>query len=76
MKFFHVPVQSFNIEITNKCTLACNTLYKSMVFLMSATAAGIVVGTRVPVILTSRADPPEARLASAALAAIVSQYQG
>ena len=52
-----------------------NTLYKSMVFLMSATAAGIVVGARVPVILTSRADPPEARLASAALAAIVSQYQ-
>ncbi len=53
-----------------------NTLYKSMVFLMSATAAGIVVGTRVPVILTSRADPPEARLASAALATIVSRYQG
>lgn len=53
-----------------------NTLYKSMVFLMSATAAGIVVGTRVPVILTSRADPLEARLASAALAAIVSQHQG
>jgi len=53
-----------------------NALYKSMVFLMSATAAGIVVGARVPVILTSRADAPEARLASAALAAIVSQYQG
>jgi phosphate acetyltransferase len=52
-----------------------NTLYKCMVFLMSATAAGIVVGTRVPVILTSRADPPEARLASAALAAIVSGHQ-
>lgn len=52
-----------------------NTLYKAMVFLMSATAAGIVVGTRVPVILTSRADPLEARLASAALAAIVSRHQ-
>ncbi len=50
-----------------------NTLYKAMVFLMSATAAGIVVGARVPIILTSRADPPEARLASVALAALVSR---
>ncbi|MCH7956604.1 MAG: bifunctional enoyl-CoA hydratase/phosphate acetyltransferase [Proteobacteria bacterium] len=48
-----------------------NFLYKQMVYFMSATAAGIVIGARVPIVLTSRADPPEARLASAALAAIV-----
>ena len=43
-----------------------NALFKSMVYLLSATAAGVVLGARVPIVLTSRADPPEARLASAA----------
>jgi len=49
---------------------AGNILFKQMVYFMNATAAGLVVGARVPVTLTSRADPPEARLASAALASI------
>jgi phosphotransacetylase len=49
---------------------AGNLLFKQMVYFMSATAAGLVVGATVPVTLTSRADPPEARLASAALASI------
>lgn len=48
-----------------------NALFKAMVYFMSATAAGLVMGARVPIILTSRADPPEARLTAAALAAIV-----
>ena len=50
---------------------AGNFLFKQMVYFMSATAAGIVMGAKVPVVLTSRADPPEARLAAAAIAAIV-----
>jgi len=50
---------------------AGNILFKQMVYFMSATAAGIVMGAKVPIILTSRADPPEARFASAAVAAIV-----
>jgi phosphate acetyltransferase len=49
-----------------------NFLFKQMVYFMSATAAGIVLGAKVPVMLTSRADPPVARLASAALASIAS----
>ncbi len=49
---------------------AGNILFKQMVYFMSATAAGLVVGASVPITLTSRADPPEARLASAALASI------
>lgn len=52
---------------------AGNALYKLMVYLMSATAAGVVLGTRIPVVLTSRADPPEARLASVALATIAAR---
>ncbi len=51
-----------------------NALYKAMVYFMSATAAGLVMGAKVPIILTSRADPPEARLTAAALAAIVARY--
>lgn len=47
-----------------------NALFKMMVYFMGACAAGIVMGGRIPIILTSRADPPEARLASAALAAV------
>jgi phosphate acetyltransferase len=48
-----------------------NSLFKMMAYFMSATAAGIVMGATVPVMLTSRADPPEARVAAAALAALV-----
>lgn len=48
-----------------------NILFKSLVYLRGACAAGIVMGARVPVLLTSRADPPAARLASVALAAIM-----
>jgi len=49
-----------------------NALFKMMVYFMSACAAGIVMGAQVPIVLTSRADPPEARLAAAAIAAIIS----
>ena len=51
-----------------------NFLFKQMVYFMSATAAGIVLGAKVPIILTSRADPPEARVASCALASIYANY--
>jgi len=47
-----------------------NALFKALVCYCSATAAGLVVGASVPIVLTSRADPPEARLAATALAAI------
>ena len=52
-----------------------NALFKAMVYFMSATAAGLVMGARVPIVLTSRADPPEARLAATALAAIVAAHK-
>lgn len=52
---------------------AGNAMYKMMVYFMSACAAGIVLGAKVPAILTSRADPPAARLAAAAIAAILAE---
>ena len=42
-------------------------MVKQLTFMMRADAAGIVLGTRVPVILTSRADSQSTRLASCAL---------
>ena len=51
--------------------VAGNALFKAMVYLRAGCAAGVVMGGKVPVILTSRADPPEARLASLALAAVL-----
>ena len=48
-----------------------NGLFKMMVYFMSGLAAGVVMGAVVPIVLTSRADPPEARFAATAIAAIV-----
>lgn len=45
---------------------AGNMVYKNLTFMADAQMAGIVVGARVPVILTSRADTIEARLFSTA----------
>ena len=50
---------------------AGNMLAKSLSFLAGADAAGIVLGARVPVILTSRADSRLTRLASCAVAVLV-----
>jgi phosphate butyryltransferase len=49
---------------------AGNMLAKLLVFLAHAEAAGVVLGAKVPVILSSRSDSAMARLASAAVAAI------
>lgn len=55
--------------------VAGNILAKDLEYLANATLAGLVLGTKVPIILTSRADPPRARLASAALASLM-YYRG
>jgi phosphate acetyltransferase len=50
---------------------AGNMLAKSLSFLAGADAAGIVLGAKVPIILTSRADSLMTRLASCAVASLV-----
>ena len=50
---------------------AGNMLAKSLSFLADADAAGIVLGAKVPIILTSRADEEIARLASCAVAQLL-----
>jgi phosphate acetyltransferase len=52
---------------------AGNMLAKSLTFMADADAAGIVLGARVPIILTSRADSVTTRLASCAVGTLVFQ---
>jgi phosphate acetyltransferase len=51
-----------------------NILAKQLEYLADAAGAGIVVGARVPIILTSRADPAPVRVASCALALLVANH--
>lgn len=53
-----------------------NALFKLLVHFLHATAAGTVLGAAAPIILTSRADPAEAKLASIALARIIAANTG
>jgi phosphate acetyltransferase len=52
---------------------AGNMLAKSLTFLAGAYAAGIVLGAKVPIILTSRADSDPARFASCAVASLLAK---
>ena len=54
---------------------AGNMVYKNLSFLAEAEGAGIVLGARVPIILTSRADTVRSRLASCAVAALYAHAQ-
>ena len=52
-----------------------NMLAKELTFVARAEAAGLVLGAKVPVMLTSRADDERARLASSALAALYDHWR-
>jgi phosphotransacetylase len=54
---------------------AGNMLAKQLFYLSSAQSAGVVMGARVPIMLTSRSEPEASRLASCALAILVSQHK-
>ena len=49
---------------------AGNGLVKMMIYFMGACAAGVVVGGKVPIVITSRSDEAQARLASIAAAVV------
>lgn len=52
---------------------AGNILYKSLVYFAGAKCAGLVVGAKVPIVVTSRADDEEAKLNSIALAVLLAK---
>ena len=50
---------------------AGNILFKNLEYLANAKVAGVVLGAKAPVVLTSRSDPPRARVFSLALASLL-----
>jgi phosphotransacetylase len=52
---------------------SANMLFKQLTYLAGAEGAGIVLGTRIPIVLTSRADSLRTRLASVAVMVQVAQ---
>jgi phosphate acetyltransferase len=54
---------------------AGNMLAKNLAYFAKADGAGIVLGARVPIVLTSRADSPRARMASCAVATLYADGQ-
>ncbi len=54
---------------------AGNMIAKQLEYLAGADIAGVVLGARVPIILTSRADNAQSRLASCAVAALIRQHR-
>ena len=71
IKNLHSPVAGRANVLIVPDLEAGNMLAKSLTFLANADAAGIVLGARVPIILTSRADSEIARMASCAVAVLV-----
>lgn len=53
-----------------------NMLYKSVTFFANGTAAGMIVGAKAPIVLTSRADSDLNKLVSIALSVVVAGFQG
>ena len=49
---------------------AGNMLAKNLIYLVKADSAGLVLGARVPIVLTSRADSVRSRMASCAVAVL------
>ncbi|WP_053955199.1 phosphate butyryltransferase [Inediibacterium massiliense] len=54
---------------------AGNVLYKSLVFFSEAKNAGVIVGAKAPIILTSRADSPQSKLNSIALGVLMADFK-
>ncbi|MFH1079995.1 MAG: bifunctional enoyl-CoA hydratase/phosphate acetyltransferase [Pseudomonadota bacterium] len=73
IKGINSPV-SGNVDILLAPDLdSANMLFKQLTYLAGAEGAGIVLGTRVPIVLTSRSDSVRTRLASTAVMTIVAQ---
>ena len=70
IKGIHSPVAGRAQILVVPDLEAGNMLAKNLSFLAQADAAGIVLGARVPIILTSRADSVRIRMASCAVAAL------
>ena len=73
IKGFEGPVSGMADGLIVPDIVSGNILFKSIVWFSGGLAAGVVLGGAIPIVLTSRSDPPAARLASLAMAAIYNQ---
>ena len=73
IKGFEGPVSGMADGVIVPDIVSGNILFKSIVWFSGGLAAGVVLGGTIPIVLTSRSDPPAARLASLAMAAIYNQ---
>lgn len=71
IKHIHSPVAGKADVLVVPDLESGNMLAKQLEYLADSEAAGIVVGARVPIVLTSRADTAKARLASCAVAVLM-----
>ena len=70
VKGIHSPVAGVADVLVVPDMEAGNMLAKQLEYLAGAESAGIVLGARVPIVLTSRADPVDARVRSCAIASL------
>jgi phosphate acetyltransferase/phosphate butyryltransferase len=75
IKDIHSPVAGQADILVVPDLEAGNMLAKQLDYLAGAQSAGIIMGARVPIILTSRADPVMTRMASCALAVVVAHHR-
>jgi len=54
---------------------AANILYRAAIYMAGAESGGIVVGAKTPLVLLSRAEPPQTKIHSIALALLVMKHQ-
>jgi phosphate acetyltransferase len=76
IKGIHSPVSGVADILVVPDLESGNMLAKQLDYLAGAASCGVVLGARVPIALTSRADSAASRLASAALAALVAWRNG
>lgn len=55
---------------------AANAVYKTMMFMSGGSCAVLIVGAKVPIVVTSRSDPEQTRIQSIAAAALLAHNQG
>lgn len=73
MKAIEDPVAGDADIILAPDLVSGNSLYKALTFLAGGKSAAIVVGAKIPMIMTSRADSEESRLNSIAIAALMNR---
>lgn len=75
IKGIHSPVVGHADILMVPDLMTGNMLAKQMIYLAGATSAGIVLGARVPIALTSRSDGSRSRVVSCALARLLAHHR-